>query len=263
MFSMISPQDPQLTALIWLSDALSCLGLLDQARLRRDEALAKARQRAHANTLGVVLSGAWTLDARIRSKPNLLLERAEELQSHCAEHGLPFFAAIARVCRGWSLSELGSVDQGLALITEGLAAYRAIGAQVSVPRFLLLLADCYRKMGQPQEGLRYLDEAARLSEATQIRQVEADMYRRKAEFLTTVGDRVAAETSFLQAIDVARRQNAKLFELQAASSLARLWRDQGKRAEARDLLGPIYNWFTEGFDAPDLKDAEALLEELG
>ena len=88
------------------------------------------------------------------------------------------------------------------------------------------------------------------------------MYRRRGEFLLVVGDRAAAEASFLQAIDVARRQNAKLLELQAASKLARLWRDQGKRAEARDLLGPIYNWFTEGFDAPDLKDAKALLDEL-
>ena len=88
------------------------------------------------------------------------------------------------------------------------------------------------------------------------------MYRRRGEFLFFVGDRGAAEASFLQALDVARRQNAKLLELQAASVLARLWRDQGKRAQARDLLGPVYHWFTEGFDAPDLRDAKALLDEL-
>jgi predicted ATPase len=118
------------------------------------------------------------------------------------------------------------------------------------------------KAGQPAEGLKCLDEAACLIEATQIRSAEAGMYRRRGEFLLVVGDRAAAEASFLQAIDVARRQKAKLLELQAASALARFWRDQGKGTEARKLLGPIYNWFVEGFDAPDLKDAKALLDEL-
>ena len=130
---------------------------------------------------------------------------------------LPYFAAVASVYRGLALSRLGSTDQGLALVSEGLAAYRATGALVSVPRFLLLLADCYRNAGEPREGLKYLDEAACLIEATQMRAAEADMYRRRGELLLVVGDRAAAEASFLQAIDVARRQKAKLLELQAAS----------------------------------------------
>ncbi len=143
-----------------------------------------------------------------------------------------------------------------------MAAYRATGALVSVPSMLLCLADCHRHAGEPREGLKYLDEAACLIAATDMRAVEADIYRLRGELLLVVGDRAAAEAKFLQAIDVARRQKAKLLELQAASMLARLWRDQGKRAEAHDLLAPVYQWFTEGFDAPDLKDARALLEEL-
>jgi predicted ATPase len=115
---------------------------------------------------------------------------------------------------------------------------------------------------KPNEGLKYLDEAARLIETKEIRSGEAGMYRRRGELLSVIGDREAAEANFLQAIDVARRQSAKLWELLATCKLAQLWRDQGKRAEARDLLGPIYNWFTEGFDAPDLKDAKALLDQL-
>ena len=261
-FAMISPQLPQPVALVFLSNALSCLGLLDQAMVQCDKALANAQQRAHALTLAAVLSLACDRGISVRSEPALLLARAEDLQAHCAEHVLPYFAAVASVHRGSALSRLGSTDQGLALVAKGLAAYRATGALVHVPRFLLLLADCYRNAGEPQEGLKYIDEAAHLIEATQIRSAEADMYRRRGEFLLVVGDRAAAEASFLQAIDVARRQKAKLFELQAASMLAQFWRDQGKRAEARDLLDPIYNWFTEGFDAPDLKDAKALLDEL-
>jgi predicted ATPase len=150
---------------------------------------------------------------------------------------------------------LGSVD-------EGLAAYRTTGALVLVPHFLRLLADCYRRAGQPKEGLKYLDEAAALIEATQVRYQEAEMHRLRGEFLIAVGDPVAAEASFRHAIAVARRQSAKLWELRIAMSLARLRRDQGKRIEARDLLAPIYGWFTEGFDTPVLQDAKTLLDEL-
>jgi tetratricopeptide (TPR) repeat protein len=260
-FAMISPQDPKPTALISKSEALSSLGFLDQARLCRDEALRIARQRAHANTIALILAGACGLDARLRSW-SLLLERATELESHSAEHGLPFFVAQASIYRGSSLSALGHTDRGLALLSEGLAAYRVTGALVGVPGFLLWLADCCRDSGKPNDGLKYLDEAAGLIETKEIRSAEAGTYRRRGEILSVFGDREAAEANFLQAIEVARRQSAKLWELLATSKLAQLWRDQGKRIEARDLLGPIYNWFTEGFDTPDLKDAKVLLDEL-
>jgi predicted ATPase len=260
-YAMISPQDPQ-SALIFLSCALSCLGHLDQARLRRDEALVKARQRAHPNTLALVLAFAWSHDDGVQTEPTLLLERAEELHALCAEHGFPYFGAVASVCLGSSLSMLGSTGEGLARLTEGLAAYRATGALVSVPNFLRLLADCYRRGGRPKEGLRYLDEAAHHVGSTQERWTESEMYRLRGEMLTAVGDPAAAEESFRQAIVIARRQSAKLWELRSALSLARFWSDQRKREEARNILAPIYGWFTEGFDTRDLKEAKALLDEL-
>jgi tetratricopeptide (TPR) repeat protein len=262
VIATISPQIPELCAPLYLARALHYLGFLDQARVRCDEALIGARRRAHALTLALVLQIACGCDDRVQSEPALLLARAEDMQAHCAEHNLPYFAAVASVYRGLALSRLGSADRGLALVREGLAAYRATGALVSVPSILLCLADCHRNAREPREGLKYLDEAACLIEATDMRAAEADLYRTRGELLLVVGDRAAAEASFLQAIDVARRQKAKLLELRAASMLAQFWRDQGKRAEAHDLLGPIYSWFTEGFDAPDLKDAKALLDEL-
>ena len=142
-----------------------------------DKALVNARQRAHALTLALVLSVACDRGVSVRSEPALLLARAEDMQAHCAEHVLPYFAAVASVYRGSALSRLGSTDQGLALVAKGLAAYRATGALVWVPRFLLLLADCYRNAGEPKEGLKCLDEAACLIEATQIRSAEAVMFR--------------------------------------------------------------------------------------
>jgi len=124
---------------------------------------------------------------------------------------------------------LGSVEEGLALLTEGLAAYRATGALLFLPNFLRLLAECYRRAGQPTEGLKHLDEAARHIDATQARYDEAEMYRVRGELLIAVDDPVVAEASLRQAIAVTRRQSARLWELRAATSLTCLWRDQGKR----------------------------------
>jgi predicted ATPase len=125
-----------------------------------------------------------------------------------------------------------------------------------------MLAGALGNAGRPTEGLNQLNEAVRQIEATKERWSESDVHRVRGELLIAVGDAVVAEKSLYQAIGVARRQSAKLFELRAAASLARLWRDQDKRTEARDLLAPIYNWFTEGFDTPVLKDAKALLDQL-
>jgi predicted ATPase len=125
------------------------------------------------------------------------------------------------------------------------------------------LAEAYGMLRQPGEGLNCLAEAAQIIETTEERVHEAELHRVRGDLRTAIGDRSAAERSYRQALAVAERQSAKLFELRAATSLARLWRDQGKHAEAQALLAPVYNWFTEGFDAPDLVEAKALLGELG
>ena len=159
---------------------------------------------------------------------------------------------------------LGQAQEGLALLTQGLAELRATGAVVGTPMLFTWLAEAHAMLGQPAEARNCLAEAARIVETTDERVFEAELLHRvPGDLLNAAGDRSGAERHYRQAIAVAERQSAKLFQLRASTSLARLWRDQGKRAEARDLLGPIYNWFTEGFDAPDLKDAKALLDELG
>jgi predicted ATPase len=150
---------------------------------------------------------------------------------------------------------------------QGLTAYRATGAEVRRPYYLALLAETYGKVGQPSKGLSVLAEALELVDRTDERWWEVELHRLKGELLLAqAGGRgpnvEEAEACFHQAGIVARQQQAKSLELRAAVSLGRLWRQQGKNAEAYDLLAPIYGWFTEGFDTPDLRQARALLEEL-
>ena len=163
--------------------------------------------------------------------------------------------------QGWCLTMLGQREKGMTQLTNGLAAYRAQGL-LHVPMYLTLLADASRKVQQPQNGLRQLEEAIRVTDRTQLRYHDAEMHRVRGELFLSMHDDGAAEASFRKAIAVAQHQNAKTWELRAAMNLARLWRDQGKVQQARELLAPVYGWFTEGFDTLDLKEAKALLEQL-
>jgi predicted ATPase len=140
--------------------------------------------------------------------------------------------------------------------------YRATNAVVCTPSMLTSVAEAYARLGQPVEGLNLLAEVSQIIEATDERRDEAELHRVRGDLLLATGDQAAAEQSYHQALAVAQRQSAKLFELRAATSFARLWRDQGKPSEARKLLTPIYSWFTEGFDTPVLQDAKTLLNEL-
>ncbi len=170
--------------------------------------------------------------------------------------------------RGWALDQLGQGAEGISLIREGLAAWRATGSELWQPYFLGMLAELQGKGGYPREGLKAVGEALAVAARTEERFYEAELHRLKGELLLqkAVGSVQKAETEaeecFHKAIDVACRQSAKSLELRAAMSLSRLWQQQGKPTEARDFLAPVYHWFTEGFDTADLKDAKALLEEL-
>ena len=126
----------------------------------------------------------------------------------------------------------------------------------------MVLAQLYGKAGQPEEGLNRLVEAAKFVETTQERWAEAEMHRLRGTLLLSMSKHAEAENSYRQALSVAQQQSAKFWELRAAMSMARLWRDQGKREEARELLAPVFAWFTEGFDTLDLKDAKMLLDQL-
>ena len=147
---------------------------------------------------------------------------------------------------------------------RGLAGWRATGAELVQPYFLALLAEAYEKAGQAEEGLLVLAEALALVRTSGERRKEAELYRLKGELLLARSPEHhrQAEACFHQALALARRQQAKSLELRAAMSLSRLWQQQGKRGEARELLAPIYGWFIEGFDTADLQEAKALLEEL-
>jgi predicted ATPase len=160
------------------------------------------------------------------------------------------------------LIALGQAQEGLALVTQGLAAIRATGAVAITSLPLMWLAEAYALLGQPVEGLNCLAEAAQIIEATEERLDEAELHRVRGDLLNATGDRPEAERNYYQALVVAERQSANLLQLRASISLARLWRNQGKRIEAHEMLRPVYGWFTEGFDVPDLIEAKALLAEL-
>jgi tetratricopeptide (TPR) repeat protein len=242
-----------------LALTLAHLGYIDQARLRLDEALARVHRHRHAHTLVHVLDMANWIDWVTRS-PALLLE---EYLALATEHGFPFYLGWALAYRGRSLIALGQTKEGLMLLIQALADLRATGSVLGTPQLFTWLAEAYAVLGKPAEERNCLAEAGRIIETTDDRVDEAELlYRVPGDLLNASGDRSGAERNYRQAIAVAERQSAKLFQLRASTSLARLWRDRGKCVEARDLLSPIYNWFTEGFDAPDLKDAKALLDEL-
>ncbi|HUE46299.1 MAG TPA: adenylate cyclase, partial [Aestuariivirgaceae bacterium] len=149
-------------------------------------------------------------------------------------------------------------------IDQGLAAYRDTGSQTWLPCFLGLQAETYLRAKRPKEGLASVADALALSEKTQERCWQAELNRIKGELLRALSsnDHAEAECCFSQSLDMSRMQQAKSWELRAATSLSRLWCDQGKHEAARDLLQPIHGWFTEGIDTPDLREAEALLDEL-
>jgi predicted ATPase len=191
-----------------------------------------------------------------------MLQSAEKILAVAGEQGFPMFVGAGQIMLGWCLTATGQAEEGIPLFRQGLANYAATGTKLVTPFYLVTLAESYGRTGQPKEGLQRLAEAADLIETTEERWAEAEMHRLRGTLLLSMHEHAAAEASYHQALTVARHQTAKLWELRAALDLARLWRDQGKRAEAHDTLAPIYNWFTEGFDTPALQDAKALLDEL-
>jgi predicted ATPase len=186
----------------------------------------------------------------------------DEMQVVTNEYGFPTYIGRALFSRGRELVSRGRAQEGIAILEQALTKCDVLGSFIYKSALLVWLAEACAMLGQRADEEKWLVQAERFIETCDERYYEVELHRVSGDFLNATGDRSAAEQRYRQAITVAKRQSAKLFQLRASTSLARLWRDQGKRAEARDLLGPIYNWFTEGFDAPDLKDAKALLDEL-
>jgi predicted ATPase len=196
----------------------------------------------------------------VREAQNL----AEATITLATEQGYPQWVAEATVARGWALIMQGQPEVGLAQILQGQTAYEATGTQLLMPQYLALRAEAHANLGHPEEGLALLDEALGVADKTGVRKEAAEIYRLKGELLLHLSstNAAAAETCFQQALEISRHQQARSWELRAATSLARLWQQQGKRQDAYALLVPVYNWFTEGFDTADLQEARALLEAL-
>jgi predicted ATPase len=181
-----------------------------------------------------------------------------------SEHGFSYWAGVGTFGRARALVNQGKLEEGIAGMLAIREALRAAGALMGLPVMLVNLAEAHGKAGQAEEGLAFIDEAQGFVAKSGERSVEAEVHRVKGELLLarSPSDYAEVETAFREALEVARRQSAKSPELRAATSLARLWQQQGREKEARALLAPVTGWFTEGFDTRDLKDAQALLGEL-
>jgi predicted ATPase len=248
-------------ARVHLGRSVCLLGYPDQAlahvsaAVEGFERLGAMRSVAHACVQRLLLFGPlWEqseLDGRV----------AEALRL-CREYAMPHMTAIARIFEGYAIARRGDLCAGGAAMRGGLADYEATGAVINSDHYRALLAETYTRQGDTDEALAILTEALSHVKRTGERWCEAELTRQVGDVHRLKGDRDAAESHFAQAIEAARTQFAKLFELRAAVSLARLWSEQGKRAEARKLLAPTYEWFTEGFNLRDLKEAKAMLGEL-
>jgi predicted ATPase len=254
--------DPGLSRL-WTAVTLWLLGYPEQALTRLHKGLALAHELSHPYSL------AWTqcfaaFVSQFRRDVQAVREQAKAAVALATEQGFPLLVAYGTSLRGWALALHGQGEEGMAQVRQGIAAVRATGAELFVPYLCTVLADVCGHLGHTADGLQTLAEAYTLVEQQEERWWEVEIHRlRGVLLLRRPGTPQAeAEAWLQQALDVARRQEAKSLELRAAMSLSRLWQQQGRRAEARDFLAPIYGWFTEGFDTPDLQEARVLLEEL-
>jgi class 3 adenylate cyclase/predicted ATPase len=237
------------------------LGYPDRALEAMREALSIAAELTHPWALVMINAFAALLRA-YRREPHLVQQPAESVLKLAREHELAFFVGHATVLRGWARVQQGEGEEAIADIRRGIAAYRATGAELESSYWLALLAEACATGDAVEEGLAALTEALDLVASTGVRFYHAELFRLKGEMLLKRAEPKQAQASFREAIRVASNQHAKLLELRAATSLARLWRNQGKPQQARELLAPVYGWFTEGFDTRDLKEAKTLLEEL-
>jgi len=254
--------NPRVSALVTLGLTLQYLGFPDQASHVGDQGVEEARQSGHFNTLGVALH----LTGRLRSyqRDGVQLRRlASQLITLSREQGASDWLLAGEILLALQDAREGALEQGLDAIRRGIDGLRARKLNIWLPNYLLMQAEVSGEARRFDEALHLLDEAMELMQSQDHTVCEAESHRLRActEFARGANASVV-ENCFDRALDSARRQGAKFWELRAAVSRSRFWRDRGMRAEAIALLAPLYDWFTEGFNTPDLKEAKALLDEL-
>jgi predicted ATPase len=244
------------------SQTLWFLGYPEAALTDADSAVKAAREISQTVTLMFALAGA-SFTHRLCRHYAVTSSLADELVALANEKGAPWWKAIGILTQG-SVFALTGRAEAVETIASGLAALRSTGATVYIPMYLSYLARAQADLRRFDDARRSIDEATAAMETTKERMYAAEVNRTAGEIalISPEPDMVEAEAFFGRALAVARQQQAKSWELRASMSLARLWRDQGKAHQARELLAPVYGWFTEGFDTRDLKEAKALLEEL-
>jgi class 3 adenylate cyclase/predicted ATPase len=255
--------DPGVNCRLYAAWTLWFLGYPEQALARLHDGLALAHELGHPYSLALAQCLAATV-YQFRWDMPAVYEHAEAAVALSTEQGFPLWTAWGTSLREWALAMQGQGEAGVAPVRPGITALRATGQALVVPYLCTLLADVADHLGHTEDGLQALAEAHTLVEQHEERWWEAEIYRLRGVLLLrqTGTPQEEAEACFQRALDVACRQEAKSLELRAAMSLGRLWQQQGKRAEARELLAPVYSWFTEGFDTADLQEAKALLEAL-
>jgi predicted ATPase len=262
-------RDPRTIGRSSLGLVLWYMGYPDQALTHSEAALAKARSLGNFVNVGQTLLFYAELH-QLRREVRQAKDCAEASVALATEQGFPVILAWGTIIRGWALAQMGEAEEGVAQLRRGLADYQATGCRLGWSYFLARLAESYALAGQPAAGRDALDQALDMVRNTGERYYEAELHRLEgAMVLASASGQSAhaaafeaAEVSFTQALDIARRQGARSLELRAATSLARIWREQGRSSAARQMLEGIYGSFTEGFETVDLREAKALLGEL-
>jgi predicted ATPase len=243
--------------------ALWFLGYPKRALERSRTGLALAKELSHTNSVANALPFA-SIVHQLRGDVKAVRELAESLIALSTEHGFQQWLAFGRILDGWVQAEQGRDGAPIARLRRDIGEYRATGNELYIPFFLGLFATTQLRYGETAGGLETVVGALAMADATESRLWDPELYRLKGELLLArdPGAEVDAEAAFRHAIDIARRQSTKSWELRAAASLARLLAQQGERNEARQTLADVYGWFTEGFDTADLTAARILLDEL-
>jgi predicted ATPase len=245
-----------------LVGTLTALGYLSTALSRAEELLEAARRSSDPFSIaaGLAMNGMINLPLR---DTRVLAERADEILSIATEHEMAVYLISAAFFRGWAMAAAGRAEEGMAEMRRSISN-PVIAGTLTTPLMLVALAETCCENRRAEEGLDLVTEGLATAEETGLRFFQAELHRIEGELLMIKdpGNVADAERCLGVAIDVARRQGARLYELRATASLARLLKKQGKTEEARQMLSEIYDWFTEGFGTNDLKDAKALLDEL-